>query len=203
MKLQTLIEWDGPFPSDMDAARFDNLRVTCLTPGYQVHRYEHKGSWVNLDATISFCLELEIRNTVPPTLVLLAPVHGTSGQTLALPSAYPQRSHAMSTTPAILDVPFSHPNDDWRQVHDELKTNDTAWRNLAFDGIQSDGRGGLLENRRCPQCGSSLGRTILPIHALEICQQFADVHARSLEAISSSVHVAQTQMIGMRRRSRS
>lgn len=36
MKLELLIEWDGPFPTDVASGRFDNLRATCLSSGYQV-----------------------------------------------------------------------------------------------------------------------------------------------------------------------
>ena len=66
MKLQTLIEWDGPFPSDVATAHFNNLRVTCLTPGYQVHRYEHKGIWLKKSS------DLEISS-----LMMVIPWHYT------------------------------------------------------------------------------------------------------------------------------
>ena len=203
MKLKILIEWDGPFPADVAMGRFDSLRTRCLDPGYEVRRYEYKGIWANADGTISFGLELEIRNIPPPIEWWLAPAQRTSGQTLALLPTHPIRSSAMSTTHPILEVPLSHPNNDWRQVHDALRANEAAWKNLAFDGIQSDGRGGLLENRRCPECGSTIGRAILPIDALEVCQQFAGIHARSLEAVSSSLHIAQARAMRLRRRSRS
>jgi len=80
---------------------------------------------------------------------------------------------------------------EWRSVHEELKNTDNLWRSLAFDGVQSDGCGGLLEYRRCPDCNSTLGRRISRQEALELCQNSAEVNARSLEALASTPPVTQ------------
>jgi hypothetical protein len=97
-----------------------------------------------------------------------------------------------SSQSRLLMISESGPNgshgenaDDWRAVHEEIKNTDQLWRSLAFDGLQSDGRGGLIEYRRCPHRSSTLGRRVSRQEAIEICQLSAEVHARSLEALAS------------------
>ena len=43
--------------------------------------------------------------------------------------------------------------EEWRQAHEAMKVDRQLWRSLTLDGIQSNGRGGLIEQRRCPACG--------------------------------------------------
>lgn len=74
---------------------------------------------------------------------------------------------------------------EWNTAHEHLK-DEALWPSLAFDGIQHDGRGGLVEFRRCPRCTSTLGRPISAEKAAEVCESQASVHARSQEAIDSA-----------------
>lgn len=85
----------------------------------------------------------------------------------------------------IGDSPISD-SDEWASIHEEIKNTDLVWRSLAFDGLQSDGRGGLIEYRRCPHCSSTLGRRISRQDAMELCRTSAEVHARSLEALANA-----------------
>jgi hypothetical protein len=87
---------------------------------------------------------------------------------------------------------------EWRAVHDEIKSTDLVWRSLAFDGLQSDGRGGLIEYRRCPHCSSTLGRHISRQEAIEVCRMSAEVHARSLDALAHSPTLAQRRKVARR-----
>ncbi len=98
---------------------------------------------------------------------------------IALPDVPPQSS------------PLAHGSSgaEWAAAHDALKANDALWSSLAFDGVQHDGRGGLIENRRCPHCGSTIGRPVSAAQALELCQQQAVVHALSSEAIAAASQV--------------
>ncbi len=75
---------------------------------------------------------------------------------------------------------------EWNAAHDEMKANDTLWRSLAFDGVQHNGLGALVEHRRCPSCGSTISRAITPEQAREVCQNQAVVYARSEEAIAEA-----------------
>lgn len=84
---------------------------------------------------------------------------------------------------------------EWRAVHEEIKNTDVLWRSLAFDGLQSDGRGGLIEYRRCPHCNSTLGRRISRQEALEVCQVSAEVNARSLEALANAPSLSHRRKI--------
>jgi len=87
--------------------------------------------------------------------------------------------------------PLSHgPSSiEWNAAHDEIRANDALWQSLAFDGVQHDGRGGLLENRRCPRCASTLSRPVTLEKARKLCQQQAVVHALSNEALSDARQV--------------
>lgn len=91
------------------------------------------------------------------------------------------------STPAATSPssPFFHgpSSAEWTAAHEALKADDALWRAMAFDGVQHDGRGGLVENRRCPHCESTLSRPISPEQAREVCQHQAVVHALSAEAI--------------------
>jgi hypothetical protein len=71
---------------------------------------------------------------------------------------------------------------EWKTAHELLKDN-ALWPSLAFDGIQHDGRGGLLEYRRCPRCTSTIGCPIALAKPLEVCSHQASLQERSQEAI--------------------
>ncbi len=75
---------------------------------------------------------------------------------------------------------------DWKAAHDALKADDKLWQALAFEGVQHDGGGGLVEHRRCPHCTTTLSRPISPEHAVELCRHQAVIHAHSAEAISDA-----------------
>lgn len=94
--------------------------------------------------------------------------------------------------------PLSHgpSGAEWTAAHDALKTNDQLWRSLAFDGVQHNGRGGLMEHRRCPCCGSTISRAISVEQAREVCQNQAVVHAYSAEAIADAEKVSPKQRRG-------
>jgi hypothetical protein len=79
----------------------------------------------------------------------------------------------------------------WRRAHEKMKADDGLWVALLFDGIQHDSVGGLLENRRCPCCGSVLSRRTTALHAVGIVASLAEVHARSLDAIVKAGDAAQ------------
>lgn len=79
---------------------------------------------------------------------------------------------------------------EWNAAHEHLK-GEALWPSLAFDGIQHDGRGGLVEFRRCPRCTSTLGRPISPEKAVEVCESQASLQARSQEAIDSAFQARQ------------
>jgi hypothetical protein len=74
-----------------------------------------------------------------------------------------------------------------------MKADPTIWTSLALDGIQSDGLGGLIENRRCPcpGCGSTISQRTTPVGAVEALSSLAGVQARSMEAIAHAAVVAE------------
>lgn len=84
--------------------------------------------------------------------------------------------------------PLSHgaSAEEWERAHVELACNEKLWVSLAFDGVQSHGKDGLRENRRCPCCGSTFSRPISAQAACELLQAQAALHARSLEALTCS-----------------
>jgi general stress protein YciG len=94
--------------------------------------------------------------------------------------------------------PFFHAESslEWRAAHDALKANDALWRSLAFGGVQHDGRGGLVEHRGCPHCGTTLSRPISTEQALEVCQHQAVVHALSADAIAEAERVPKKRRRG-------
>jgi hypothetical protein len=96
---------------------------------------------------------------------------------------------AALTTASPLSSPLCHDDSNWTTAHNELAENQTLWRALAFEGLQSDGQGGLFENRRCPCCASTLTRPISSVQAIALCQRQTDIQARSLEALSEAYHV--------------
>lgn len=75
---------------------------------------------------------------------------------------------------------------EWQRAHAAIKADKEIWTSLTVDGFQSDGRGGLIEYRRCPVCRSSIGQECSALHAVTILSQIAAVHARSLEAITDA-----------------
>jgi hypothetical protein len=79
---------------------------------------------------------------------------------------------------------------EWETAHELLK-HDALWTSLAFDGIQHDGRGGLLEFRRCPRCTSTIGRSITLQTALEVCVHQASLQERSQDAVESASRLQQ------------
>jgi hypothetical protein len=95
--------------------------------------------------------------------------------------------------------PLSHGSSgaEWQAAHGAMKTKNALWSSLSFDGVQHDGRGSLVENRRCPSCGSTLSRSISPEQALEVCQRQAVLSALSAEAIADAVQVSARQSRGV------
>jgi hypothetical protein len=74
-----------------------------------------------------------------------------------------------------------------------MKADPTIWASLALDGIQSDGLGGLIENRRCPcpGCGSTISQRTTPLAAVAALSALAGVQARSMEAVAHAADVSQ------------
>jgi hypothetical protein len=101
-------------------------------------------------------------------------------------------SPAEPPMPAVSRTALEHGSSsaEWKAVHEELKANDTSWHCLAFEGIQHDGHGGLIEYRRCPGCQSTLGRPIAADDALGLCQHQAALYGRSTEAVRSAMRIA-------------
>ena len=103
-------------------------------------------------------------------------------------------------SPAPVPLAHGRSTDEWTAAHERLKANDTSWQSLAFDGIQHDGCGELIEYRRCPSCQSTLGRPITAAAALSICQEHAALHGRSAEAVLSALSITATVADRRRRR---
>ena len=99
-------------------------------------------------------------------------------------------------------LPLAHgrSTDEWTAAHERLKANDASWQSLAFDGIQHNGCGELIEYRRCPCCQSTLGRPISAAAALSLCQEHAALYGRSAEAVLSALYITATVSDGRRRR---
>jgi hypothetical protein len=76
--------------------------------------------------------------------------------------------------------------EEWERAHFEMACNEKLWSALAFDGVQSHGKTGLRESRRCPCCGSTFSRPISAQAACELLHVQAALHARSLEALTCS-----------------
>jgi len=79
----------------------------------------------------------------------------------------------------------------WRRAHEKMKADDGLWLSLLFDGIQHDGVGGLIENRRCPCCNSTLSRRTTALHAVQVVATLSGIHSRSLDAIVDAGEAAQ------------
>ncbi len=75
---------------------------------------------------------------------------------------------------------------NWTVAHAAIRKSDRLWSSLAFDGIQGDGLGGLIEQRRCPACGSTLARRTTALDAVRILSTLEQIQARSLEAIAAA-----------------
>jgi hypothetical protein len=80
---------------------------------------------------------------------------------------------------------------NWRVAHATLRKNARLWSSLAFIGIQSDGLGGLLEQRRCPACGSTLARTTTALDAVRVLATLEQIQAQSLDAVVSAGEASQ------------
>lgn len=89
--------------------------------------------------------------------------------------------------------PLSHGRSKrpWRISHERMKGDDSLWLTLLFAGIQHDGIGGLIENRLCPCCGSTLSRSTTALHAVQIVATLSGIHSRSLDAIVDAGEAAQ------------
>lgn len=83
---------------------------------------------------------------------------------------------------------LSHGNtrDEYKAAHDAMRANDEIWQSLAFAGLQHDGLGQLGDLRHCPFCQSTLLRPISSADALSLAYVQAQLHARSIEAISDA-----------------
>jgi hypothetical protein len=79
----------------------------------------------------------------------------------------------------------------WRRAHEKMKEDEALWCSLPFDGIQHDGIGGLIENRCCPCCGSTLNRRTTALHAVQVVATLSGIHSRSLDAIVDAGAAAQ------------
>lgn len=72
---------------------------------------------------------------------------------------------------------------EWSRSHEALRGTPALWESLAFDGIQADGTGGLIELRRCPTCGSTLARPITKANAEMLMTRFEHICAQSLASL--------------------
>lgn len=92
---------------------------------------------------------------------------------------------------AVLDrLIHGNTRDEYNAAHETMKNDDGIWQTLAFAGIQHDGQGQLTDLRHCPFCQSTILRPIAPSDALFLCQVQAEIHARSMGAVSDAVDVA-------------
>lgn len=71
-------------------------------------------------------------------------------------------------------------------AHETMKADDALWTSLVFDGLRHDGRGSLIESRRCPRCGSALSRPVSMSSASEVCDRQAAVQASSMAALEAA-----------------
>lgn len=81
---------------------------------------------------------------------------------------------------------------NWIAAHSALRKSDRLWSSLAFVGIQGDSLGGLLEQRLCPACGSTLARTTTALDAVRILMKLGQINVASLDAILSAGEALQT-----------
>lgn len=68
-------------------------------------------------------------------------------------------------------------------THEALKSS-PFWVNLRLDGYGSADDGQILENRRCPQCGSTLSKLVPVASALSVLHDASAVITRSLSAFN-------------------
>ena len=113
---------------------------------------------------------------------------------ISLSSPFPPSAAAASSSPLCHGVTAA----DWQAAHDAIKAHAELWQSLAFDGIQHDGTGGLVEQRRCPHCGSTLSQRITADRALELCHRQTAAHAHSIEAVLDATRAAVPRAPGSR-----
>lgn len=75
---------------------------------------------------------------------------------------------------------------NWKKIHRDL-TEGPRWDSLALDGIQGAGGRALIEQRRCPDCGSTLSRPVSVDRASEIISRQSEILSVSLAAIATAV----------------
>ncbi len=82
-----------------------------------------------------------------------------------------------------MSSPLAHGSADWKAAHEQLKLSETIWQSLGFSHLQSDLKGGLIENRQCPCCQSTIGRPISHQRAMELLLELEIQLARSREQL--------------------
>lgn len=83
--------------------------------------------------------------------------------------------------------PLCHgPGASTESAHEMMKADNSLWTSLAFNEIQHDGRGNLIECRRCPRCGSTLFRPLSMRSALEVYGQQTAMQSRSKAALEAA-----------------
>lgn len=77
-------------------------------------------------------------------------------------------------------------DENWSEAHRLLKASPT-WNNLALDGIQHAGEGSLFEQRRCPDCGSTISNPVSAERACLLLSRLAEVLSVSIEQIAQAI----------------
>ena len=91
-------------------------------------------------------------------------------------------------------------SEDWIATHEALK-NSPHWDNLALDGIQSGGGVMLVEQRRCPDCGSTLSRPVDVARASQLVSRLGELLSVSVDALAIAVRALTAPPPERRRRS--
>ena len=79
MKLEIVIEWDGPPGLEVGEWNYRNLRASCLTGGYEIVMCQYAGSPLGADAAVTLGLALRVRSTRPPAKPADAETEGLTG----------------------------------------------------------------------------------------------------------------------------
>lgn len=97
--------------------------------------------------------------------------------------------NSSKAAPVKVEVPLLR-SKEWCEshgTHEQALADVMLWVSLAFDCIEHDGQGGLIENRRCPRCLSVLSRPVSLDAAQERLVPLADKLACSIEATRSAM----------------
>lgn len=77
---------------------------------------------------------------------------------------------------------------NWTQAHQNLRCS-PRWDDLGFDGVQFAGGSRLVENRRCPECGSTISREVSAQRAGELLSRQSELLAASIGQVALTLAV--------------